>query len=223
MGKYLGFSKPPSIHHRLRMTGLCRLLLICLEITTTATRESCHSNPGSERVLSAHSCHFLFDQIHASRYDLRMEAEPMLIRLATAEDLADIQTCARAAYAMYVDRMRREPAPMNADFASQIELGQVQAAYCESAFAGYVMFYREGDHLHLENVAVAPAHAGKGIGKKLVAYVEQAARDQGLAAVELYTNEAMTENLKMYPKLGYVETERRRQDGFKRVFFRKPV
>ncbi len=147
----------------------------------------------------------------------------MQIRLATADDLTNIQTCARAAYAIYVDRMGLEPAPMNADFASQIEQGQIQAVYCESAFAGYVVFYSEGDHIHLENVAVVPAYTGEGIGKKLLAYIEQAARDQGLAAVELYTNEAMTENLNMYPKLGYVETERRQQDSFKRVFFRKPV
>ena len=152
-----------------------------------------------------------------------MDTEPIQIRLATAEDLINIQTCARAAYAKYVDRMGREPAPMYADFASQIEQGQVQAVYCESAFVGYVVFYCESDHLHLENVAVAPAHAGKGIGKKLIAYVEQAARDQGLAAVELCTNEAMTENLTMYPKLGYVEIERKQQNGFKRVFFSKLV
>jgi ribosomal protein S18 acetylase RimI-like enzyme len=152
-----------------------------------------------------------------------MDAQLIQIRSATAGDLADIQSCARAAYAVYVERMGREPAPMIADFASQIELGQVQAALCESSFAGYVVFYCEGDHLHLENVAVVPAHAGKGIGKKLVAYVEQAAREKGLAAVELYTNEAMTENLAMYPKLGYIETERKQQDGFNRVFFRKPI
>jgi ribosomal protein S18 acetylase RimI-like enzyme len=152
-----------------------------------------------------------------------MDAQLIQIRSATAGDLADIQSCARAAYAVYVERMGKEPAPMIADFASQIELGQVQAALCESSFAGYVVFYCEGDHLHLENVAVVPAHAGKGIGKKLVAYVEQAAREKGLAAVELYTNEAMTENLAMYPTLGYIETERKQQDGFNRVFFRKPI
>jgi ribosomal protein S18 acetylase RimI-like enzyme len=152
-----------------------------------------------------------------------MDAQLIQIRSATAGDLADIQSCARAAYAVYVERMGREPAPMIADFASQIELGQVQAALCESSFAGYVVFYCEEDHLHLENVAVVPAHAGKGIGKKLVACVEQAAREKGLAAVELYTNEAMTENLAMYPKLGYIETERKQQDGFNRVFFRKPI
>jgi len=145
------------------------------------------------------------------------------IRLALADDLADIQTCAHDAYARYVERLGRKPAPMIANFAGQIELGQVHTAICDSTFAGYVVFYGEGDHFHLENVAVNPEHAGKGIGKHLIAYVEKVARDEGLVAVELYTNEVMTENLAMYPKLGYVETGRKQQDGFNRVFFRKPV
>lgn len=152
-----------------------------------------------------------------------MESPQIEIRLATAKDLDDIQICAHDAYAVYVERMGREPAPMVAEFADQIERSQVHAAFCESAFAGYVVFYGEGDHLHLENVAVAPAYSGRGIGKKLVAYVEQTARAKGAAAVELYTNEAMTENIAMYPKLGYIETARKQQDGFNRVFYRKII
>ncbi len=112
---------------------------------------------------------------------------------------------------------------MHADFARQIAMGQVHVALFESSFAGYVVSYRELDHLHLENLAVLPAQVGKGIGKRLVEFVEQAAREQGLNAVELYTNEAMIENLLMYPKLGYLETDRKRQAGFDRVFFRKLV
>ena len=33
----------------------------------------------------------------------------------------------------------------------------------------------------------------------------------------------MTENLTYYPRYGYTETHRAQQDGFQRVFFRKPV
>ncbi len=119
--------------------------------------------------------------------------------------------------------MDREPAPMHADFASQIASGQVYVAMCGASLIGYVVFYAEGDHLHLENVAVFPDYSGKGIGKKLVEYVEQTARDKSLNAVRLYTNTVMTENLAMYPKLGYMETERKIQDGFSRIFFRKAV
>ena len=148
---------------------------------------------------------------------------PVQIRKASVGDLPDVQSCARAAYSMYLNRMEKEPAPMNADFGRQIDHGWVYVALYEGHFAGYVVFYPEGDHLHLENVAVSPTQSGKGIGKRLVKYVEHAARQEGLKAVELYTNEAMIENLAMYPKLGYLETERKEQAGFNRVFFRKAV
>lgn len=142
---------------------------------------------------------------------------------ASAEHLIDIQVCAKSAYAKYVTRMGRKPAPMIADFASQIALGQVFIALSGVSVAGYVVFYREADHLHLENVAVHPEHAGKGLGKALIATVESAAICEGLKTVELYTNEHMTENLSMYPRLGYMEIGRSQQDGFNRVFFRKSV
>jgi hypothetical protein len=41
--------------------------------------------------------------------------------------------------------------------------------------------------------------------------------------IRLYTNEAMTENLAYYIRHGYAETHRAGQDGFHRVFFRKPI
>lgn len=81
----------------------------------------------------------------------------------------------------------------------------------------------EGDHVHLENVAVLPEYSGRGVGTRLIAHVERATREAGYHAVELYTNEVMTENLAMYAKVGYVEIIRRRVAGFNRVFFRKEV
>jgi hypothetical protein len=33
----------------------------------------------------------------------------------------------------------------------------------------------------------------------------------------------MVENLQLYPRLGFVETERRVEDGYRRVYFRKTL
>ena len=85
------------------------------------------------------------------------------------------------------------------------------------------MFYPTGDVMHLENVAVLPAMSGQGVGKMLIAHVEDSASKQGYRSVELYTNEVMTENLHIYPSLGYRETDRRTEDGFDRVYFMKEV
>lgn len=152
-----------------------------------------------------------------------LNSEDFQIRKATLDDFANVQRCAQAAYAKYVERIGKAPAPMNADFAAQIEQGIVQVASFGLQFVGYVVFYPEGDHVHLESVAVLPEQTGKGIGKALLGYVERTARLNGLKAVELYTNEAMVENLAMYEKMGYREFQRKQHAGFKRVFFRKSL
>ena len=68
-----------------------------------------------------------------------------------------------------------------------------------------------------------PEYSGLGIGKHLIEHVESFAKNADYEAVELYTNEAMTENLTLYPKIGYLEVGRKSEGGFNRVFFRKHV
>ncbi|MBN8291596.1 GNAT family N-acetyltransferase [Rhodobacter sp. NTK016B] len=145
-----------------------------------------------------------------------------MIRLAEARDEAAIRDCAAQAYARYVPRIGREPAPMLADYASQIAAGRVHVSESDTgAFQGFIVFVNEDRHVLLENVAVLPEAAGQGIGKALIAFCEAAARAGGKRAVRLYTNAAMTENLSIYPRLGYIEYDRRVEDGFDRVCFEK--
>lgn len=54
-------------------------------------------------------------------------------------------------------------------------------------------------------------------------FCENAARQSGMNAVHLYTNEKMTDNLSTYPKLGYVKDAQRMEDGFKRIYFEKSL
>ena len=145
-----------------------------------------------------------------------------VIRRARPDDAPAIQACARQAYARYVPRIGRPPAPMGADYAALIAAGDVSVATgADGGFLGFIVYRAAGRDLLLENVAVLPGAAGRGIGKALIAHCEQAARAQGAAAVRLYTNAKMTENLALYPRLGYAETARRSEDGFERVYFEK--
>lgn len=112
---------------------------------------------------------------------------------------------------------------MNADFATQIRQGLVRVVVADGQISGYIVFYPDGDHVHLESVAVLPDRSRQGIGSALISFAEATALKQGFGAVELHTNEAMTENLEMYPKMGYREVGRKAQDGLKRVFFRKSI
>ena len=147
-----------------------------------------------------------------------------MIRPARAHDEQDIRDCARRAYARYVPLMGRKPAPMTADFAARIAAGHVYvAADGRDVFQGFVVFYQEGDHILLENVAVLPDVAGRGIGKALIGFCEDAAGRCGFRAVHLYTNEKMADNLAIYPRLGYVEVGRRTENGFNRIYFQKTL
>ncbi len=141
------------------------------------------------------------------------------IRPAHPDDIAAIRRLVAAAYAPYEARIGRPPAPVAADYEALVARGVVHVATEGSALIGVLVAWPG----HVENVAVEPAHQGGGAGRALLALAERMAVAAGLREVRLYTNEAMTENLAMYARLGYVETERREDGGYRRVFFRKEV
>ncbi|EIE51354.1 acetyltransferase [Salipiger aestuarii] len=144
------------------------------------------------------------------------------IRPAVPDDEPAIRACAREAYIGYVPLIGRDPAPMLADFATQIAAHDIHVATDDSGtLLGFVVFRFGAGHMLLENVAVRPDAAGKGVGKALIGHCETSARAGGAPTVQLYTNAKMTDNLSIYPHLGYVETDRRHEDGFDRVYFEK--
>ena len=145
----------------------------------------------------------------------------MRIRPAVSADLDAVKRCAEEAYARYVPHLGRKPAPMVADFAGQIGARLVHVIVDDGSVLGFIVLYLREDHIHVENVAVFPEQVGRGIGGRLLAFAEHEARRLELPAVELYTNEKMTENLSLYRYLGYQEIDRRTEAGFSRVYFRK--
>jgi N-acetylglutamate synthase-like GNAT family acetyltransferase len=145
------------------------------------------------------------------------------VRRAGASDVGALAALAREAYEIYVPRIGRPPAPMNADYAEAVRSGLTWAAVRDGVIVGLLVLVVRPDHLLLENVAVLPSAQGSGVGARLLAFAEEQARELGREEIRLYTNEAMTENLAYYPKHGYVEMHRAEQDGFRRVFFSKRI
>lgn len=145
------------------------------------------------------------------------------LRPAQAEDVQAVRDVVDAAYAVYVPRIGREPAPMTADHAALIADGAVTVLELDGAVVGVLVVHGMDDHLLVENVAVAPAHQGRGLGRTLLAEAERLADQRGLGELRLYTNRLMIENLRMYPRLGYRETGRSIEHGYSRVRFAKRV
>jgi ribosomal protein S18 acetylase RimI-like enzyme len=146
----------------------------------------------------------------------------MEIRRARAADLSAVREIVAAAYGVYVERIGRRPAPMDDDYDERLRDGRLYVAD-DGSVAGLIVLVPASDHLLVENVAVHPARQGEGIGRALLTYAEEYARELGLPELQLYTNAAMTENLAFYARLGYREDDRRTEEGFQRVFFSKPV
>jgi ribosomal protein S18 acetylase RimI-like enzyme len=143
------------------------------------------------------------------------------IRPAEPGDAAAVRDLVRAAYASYVERIGKEPAPMLEDYAALIRAGEVWVLAEGGEVLGVLVIRPAEDHMFLGNVAVAPGHQGRGLGHELVTFAEGQAAAYGLPEVRLYTNEKMHENLAVYARLGFEETGRGLDGGYRRVFMRK--
>jgi ribosomal protein S18 acetylase RimI-like enzyme len=143
------------------------------------------------------------------------------IRPAEIQEAGAVTMLVREAYAKYVGRIGREPAPMLVDYEAAIMARETWVLVEGDETSGVLVMRPENDHLFVETVAVRPDRQGSGLGRRLMAFVEEAARGRGLREIQLYTNEKMEENLPFYRSLGFEETGRRFDEGYRRVFMKK--
>ncbi len=134
-------------------------------------------------------------------------------------------TIAVAAYSVYVPRLPEgvRPAPMDANYQSVVQRGQSWVAEIEGKIAGFVVLVQNADHVLLENIAVHPDYQGRGVGRRLFAFVDGRAHSNGTRIIRLYTNAVMVENQELYKRLGYIETDRRQEGPLDRVYYEKRV
>lgn len=143
------------------------------------------------------------------------------LRLATIADLPAVEKIVNDAYAHYTARIGRKPGPMLDDYKALIQNGRVHVFERRSMILGILVLIPRDDAMLLDNVAVAPAAQGSGVGRALLLFAECAAVEAGFRRIRLYTNEAMTENIELYRRVGYAETRRAVENGFRRVYMEK--
>jgi ribosomal protein S18 acetylase RimI-like enzyme len=143
------------------------------------------------------------------------------VRPAALTDLDAVRAIAVAAYARYVKRIGREPEPMRKDYAEAVERGTLHVLDLDGRVVGLIEMEAVEDQLLCENAAIHPDWQGWGIGVHLLAAAQETARARGLKYLKLYTNARMRENIRLYGLLGFVESERRVERGYDRVFMVK--
>lgn len=145
----------------------------------------------------------------------------LLIRSALAGDIPILRSIAEDAYGPYVSLIGRRPIPMDADFKNHIEAQEIYVAELDLQVAGFIVTYEKETSQFIENIAVSPKIQGSGVGKFLMSFAKEKAQLNSKSAVTLFTNDKMTASFEFYISLGFIETERKSEHGFDRIYLEK--
>ena len=144
-----------------------------------------------------------------------------MIRKAQPADAKAVRDVVLAAYQHYLPVIGRPPAPMLDDYEARIAAGETWVLEDAGGIAGVLVLEDGPDCFMLENIAVRPDRQGLGFGRMLLDFTEAEARRRAWESVTLYTNALMVRNIAIYTAHGYVETMRRSEKGFERVYMAK--
>ena len=143
------------------------------------------------------------------------------LRTAVQADTSAVKACVVAAFSHYVQRIGKPPGPMLLDFSAEISAGHVWVVEEQKTIIGVIVQFETESGFYIDTVAALPDQQGRGVGKALLTFAEDEARRRGYKSVYLCTNSMMTENQVFYPKIGYVEYDRKHDGGYDRVFYAK--
>jgi GNAT superfamily N-acetyltransferase len=148
--------------------------------------------------------------------------QPLGVRYAVPVDLAAVHAVTHSAYRHYVDRIGARPAPMDADYPHLMRRGCLFVV--GSPAIATVTLVPEDGWLHLDNFAVAPDRQGRGLGRRVLAFAEEHARQLWLPELRLLTHAMMWENQRMYAAAGYHEyTRTSPAPGQELIHYRKVI
>lgn len=149
--------------------------------------------------------------------------ELLKIRKAKPDEEAAVDRCVQKSYQKYIDRIGKKPGPMLDHYLPLIIDGNVFCGeFCEE-IVGVLVLKKFDGYMLLDNVALLPEFQGRGFGKRLIAFAENYSSKNNCLEIRLYTNVKMTENIRLYNKLGYSEYSRKEENGFDRVYFKKQL
>jgi GNAT superfamily N-acetyltransferase len=133
--------------------------------------------------------------------------EQVTIRAATSDDVAVLprmQVDAGGLFrAMGMAMVADGPEPEVAVFARAQQTGQLLVALVDGEVVGFVRLEVLDAGLHVEQVTVAPAHGGRGIGRRLMLAAEDLARERGYDRMTLTTFQDVPFNGPFYQSMGW--------------------
>jgi GNAT superfamily N-acetyltransferase len=85
------------------------------------------------------------------------------------------------------------------------------------------LVFLDGDTAEIKRMWISPPDRGTGLGKRLLAHLEEEARRAGRVDVVLDTNASLTEAIAMYESSGYVPTARYNDNPYAERWFAKSL
>jgi len=146
---------------------------------------------------------------------------PPTLRQATAEDADAIAALTEAAYTKYIPLIGRKPQPMTADYRQMAAEHPIWLLYLGDELAGLLALEFEPETVLIYSVAIRPDLQGLGLGRRLLDWAEQQARQSDYRKIRLYTNEHFVKNIELYLRVGYRETSRQEYLGTRLVHMEK--
>jgi GNAT superfamily N-acetyltransferase len=144
-----------------------------------------------------------------------------VIRRAGPGDAAALSALVEAAYTHWVEVIGRRPTPMDDDYGARCAAGQAWLLEEDDAPLGGIVIEDKKEHLFIYNVVVAPERQHQGVGRALLRFAEDEARQRGYGEVGLRTSEGMARNVAIYKQYGYIVTERIPGGDFDRLAMTK--
>lgn len=164
---------------------------------------------------------------NAKQMDPPFEVDGLSLSRAKVEDVPAIENIVKEAYTKYIERIGKPPAPMMADYTELLVSHDVFVLTLTSTNEIVGSIVLKEDHstnsIKINNLVVDTAAQGRGFGGLLMRYAEAFAKVRSRPALTLFTNAMMYENLVLYPKMGFKEIEKKSEDGYERVYFRKEL
>ena len=128
----------------------------------------------------------------------------LTFRKAVPAERDDVERILWSAFTPYVRDLGREITEHHYRFlAAAIEGGNVYLAVDGERLVGVAATERRGSSLYIDRLGVTPARQGTGLGRWLLARIEEVARASGAQSLSLETAEMATGNIRLYRRHGF--------------------
>ncbi|MGX1701801.1 GNAT family N-acetyltransferase [Microbacterium sp. NPDC055357] len=150
------------------------------------------------------------------------------IRPIAVDDAGEVLTLQRAAFVqealVYGDPHMPALTQTLDELTAELEENLGCVAVAGTRVVGAARARADGELLLVGRIAIAPDVQGGGVGSAVLEAVEERGREVGCRVAELFTGSLSEANLRLYERLGYVESERVEQGGgIAEVYLRKSL